>query len=263
MQGQDKGGPEGILSRVTLGVLSDALLLGIMELQSQGDQASDNVCPLIINHANIFLSAKTYLERWIRSIKVAANKLGHGRLGGRRTPRSETAGTSGARSRSRQQRTSSQVWRKGEGGQSIEVDQLERLPMLNTNLLTSVTRDSGFHLRPQVERRDKQSATSSSTFCTLFWTDEKQAGFVAAIWSVLRACSKPSTRPARSAGGAAVESSLPKTLKVNGLCQSSLCFCTASSSRSIISVGLDLEPDNCLNGSWKDLFRQQRAHDLP
>ena len=50
-------------------------VLGIKELQSHGDQASDNVCPLIINHENIFLSAKTYLERWIRSIKVAANKL--------------------------------------------------------------------------------------------------------------------------------------------------------------------------------------------
>ena len=75
IQRQDKGGPEGILSRVTLGVLSDALLLGIKELQSLGDQASDNVYPLIINHENIFLSAKTHLERWIRSIKVAANKL--------------------------------------------------------------------------------------------------------------------------------------------------------------------------------------------
>ena len=52
---------------------------------------------------------------------------------------------------SRHQRTSSQVWRKGEGGQSREVDQLVKLPMLTATLLSS---SNDFELPPQSKSKD-------------------------------------------------------------------------------------------------------------
>ena len=56
---------------------------------------------------------------------------------------------------SKHQRTSSQVWKKGEGGQSKALDQLDRLPMLTPTLLSSSNSDSDFELLPQFNSKDR------------------------------------------------------------------------------------------------------------
>ena len=163
-----------------------------------------------------------YLERCRRSIKVAANKVWQGKVDGVRRPKSKPR--SFLANWSRHHRTSSQVWRKGEGGQSREVDQLVKLPMLTATLLSSSTND--FELTPQSKSKDNHWAISSSTCLVAILRLENALGAAAAaICRVSRACTWPSTKGPRSAGGAPDETSIPKSLCVKTLCQfPSSCF---------------------------------------
>ena len=168
------------------------------------------------SEANNF-SLSAYFARCRRSTKVATTKLWWGRVSGVRRPKSKEELCWA--SWSRHHRTSSQVWRKEEGGQSKEVDQLNRLPMLTATLFSPSIKDSKLELRPQVRSKDRQWSTSSSTFIVSMLRLEKVTGVVAASWRVSRACTMPSTKGPISAGGPSKETSVPKSLCVKTLCQ--------------------------------------------
>ena len=115
--------------------------------------------------------------------------------------------------------------------------------MLTATLLSPSNKDSLLELRPQVKSKDRHWSTSSSTFPVSTLRLEKAAGVVAANWRVSRACTKPSTKGPKSAGGAANETSLPKSLCVKTLCQLSS-SCEVCCGFPSFNISGHLEPGN-------------------
>ena len=119
--------------------------------------------------------------------------------------------------------------------------------MLTATLLSSPNIDSDFELRPQVKSNGRHRVTSLYTSLVLILRAAILAGVLAANCKVSRACTKPSTNALRSAGGAD-ETTLPKILWVNTLCQlSASCCCVLPSCK----ISDHLEPGNRLHLPFK------------